>query len=287
MTTATQDEVGTRSDTVLSVEDLVIEYRLATGGVLKAVDGVSFSVGRSEIVGIVGESGSGKSSVGMVVAGFNNATHGRLTFDGTTIDRWGKVPNSGRAGIQMIFQDSSTALNPRMTIGKVIAEAIAKGGRITKSHVEQSIAYLERVGLDPELADRKPRELSGGQKQRVAIARALAARPSLLVCDESVAALDVSVRARILNLLIQIRNEEGIAIVFISHDLAVVSQLVDRVVVMQQGKVVEEGHVRDVIDRPQHPYTQRLLAAIPRLERPTGDPASAGHPLITPEEEIA
>src|SRR5690606_29871901 len=134
MTTATQDEVGTRSDTVLSVEDLVIEYRLATGGVLKAVDGVSFSVGRSEIVGIVGESGSGKSSVGMVVAGFNNATHGRLTFDGTTIDRWGKVPNSGRAGIQMIFQDSSTALNPRMTIGKVIAEAIAKGGRITKSH---------------------------------------------------------------------------------------------------------------------------------------------------------
>ncbi|MBA4607144.1 MULTISPECIES: ABC transporter ATP-binding protein [Aeromicrobium] len=269
MENLTREGPTTATKPALSVEDLVIEYRLARGGVVRAVDGVSFDVGESEIVGIVGESGSGKSSVGMVVAGFLNATDGRLHFDGTTTQEWGQVSNSGRAGVQMIFQDSSTAVNPRRSVGSIIAEAIAKGGRITKSHIQQSVAYIERVGLDPALVNRKPRELSGGQKQRVAIARALAARPGLLVCDESVSALDVSVRARILNLLVQIRRDEGIAILFISHDLAVVSQLVDRVVVMQQGKVVEVGPVRDVIDRPQHAYTQKLLNAIPRLERTT------------------
>ncbi len=271
----------------LSAEDLVIEYHLARGGVLRAVDGVSFEVGQSEIVGIVGESGSGKSTVGMVVAGFLNATSGRLSFNGAATEEWGKVPNSGRAGIQMIFQDSSTAVNPRMSVGRIIAEAIARGGKITRRHVEQSIAYIERVGLDRALVDRKPRELSGGQKQRVAIARALAARPSVLVCDESVSALDVSVRARILNLLVQIRREDGIAILFISHDLAVVSQLVDRVVVMQQGKVVEVGPVRDVIDRPQHAYTQKLLNAIPRLERTTVNPPSSEQQSTSMKEEIS
>ncbi|RLV55335.1 ABC transporter ATP-binding protein [Aeromicrobium phragmitis] len=254
---------------VLSVDDLVIEYHLARGGVLRAVDGVSFEVAPSEIVGIVGESGSGKSSVGMVVAGFTRAAGGRLVFDGDTTESWPGASTSGRPGIQMIFQDSSTAVNPRMSVARIIAEAIARGGRITREHLDQSVGYLEKVGLDTALADRKPRELSGGQKQRVAIARALAANPSVLVCDESVSALDVSVRAKILNLLVRIRREENIAIIFISHDLAVVSQLVDRVVVMQNGAVVECGPVREVIDRPQHPYTQKLLNAIPRLERTT------------------
>ncbi|WP_313408537.1 ATP-binding cassette domain-containing protein [Aeromicrobium sp.] len=269
MENLTQLEQSTRTDAAVSVENLVVEYHLARAGVLRAVNGVSFDVGRSEILGIVGESGSGKSTVGMVVAGFLNATSGRLDFDGTVTQEWGKVSNSGRAGVQMIFQDSSTAVNPRMSVGRIVAEAIAQGGKITKEHVAQSLTYIERVGLDPALVDRKPRELSGGQKQRVAIARALAARPGLLVCDESVSALDVSVRAKILNLLVQIRREDDIAILFISHDLAVVSQLVDRVVVMQQGRVVEDGPVRDVIDHPQHAYTQKLLNAIPRLERTT------------------
>lgn len=283
MEITTHDELGA----VLTVEDLVVEYRLAIGGVLRAVRGVSLHVAPREIVGVVGESGSGKSTLGMVVAGFLRATSGRLTFDGTTVEDWDKVPNSGRAGVQMIFQDSSTAVNPRMSVGRIIAEAIPRGGRITKEHVAQAVPYLERVGLDPALVDRKPRELSGGQKQRVAIARALAARPSVLVCDESVSALDVSVRAKILNLLVQIRRDEGIAIVFISHDLAVVSQLADRVVVMQQGEVVEEGPVRDVIDRPQHPYTQKLLQAIPRLERTTVSTNPRDRTFTTSKEGVS
>ena len=283
MEITTHDDLGA----VLTVEDLVVEYRLAIGGVLRAVRGVSLDVGPREILGVVGESGSGKSTLGMVVAGFLRATSGRLTFDGATVEDWSKVPDSGRAGVQMIFQDSSTAVNPRMSVGRIIAEAIARGGRITREHVAQAVPYLERVGLDPDLADRKPRELSGGQKQRVAIARALAAKPSVLVCDESVSALDVSVRAKILNLLVQIRRDEGIAIVFISHDLAVVSQLADRVVVMQQGEVVEEGPVRDVIDRPQHAYTQKLLQAIPRLERTTVTTNSRDHSFTTSKEGVS
>lgn len=251
----------------MSVRGLSVDYQLASGGTLRAVDDVSFGLATSEILGIVGESGSGKSTVGMVLAGFTQQTAGRLTFEGTTNESSAKSPTLGRAGVQMILQDSATALNPRMSVGSCIAEAMAAQGSIRKQHKAKANEYLDRVGLDPQLARRKPRELSGGQRQRVAIARALAAQPRLLVCDESVSALDVSARAKILNLLLRIRNEEGIAMVFISHDLAVVSQLVDRVLVMQSGSIVESGRVKRVVDTPEHPYTQQLLAAIPRLER--------------------
>jgi peptide/nickel transport system ATP-binding protein len=256
-----------QTSSVIAVQDLVVQYKRVKGGPLTAVDGVSFDVQPREIVGIVGESGSGKSTVGLVLAGFLAASTGTLSFDDVTIESWGDVGASGRDGVQMIFQDSATALNPRMRISACVAEAIAAGGTIRAEHLDQAAVYLERVGLGPEFARRKPRELSGGQRQRVAIARALAARPRVLVCDESVSALDVSARAKILNLLIRIRQEEGIAMVFISHDLAVVSQLVDRVLVMRKGEILEEGPVGRVIDSPQHPYTQELLAAIPRLER--------------------
>ncbi|WP_375001661.1 ABC transporter ATP-binding protein [Aeromicrobium sp. CTD01-1L150] len=267
---ATDQTATTRADdvgSVMSVRDLVIQYKRAKGGPLTAVDGVGFDVNGGEIVGIVGESGSGKSTVGLVLAGFLEASSGSLTFDGRTIDSWSGTGTSGRDGVQMIFQDSTTALNPRMRVAACVAEAIAGGGSIGKEHLAQATVYLDRVGLGPEFARRKPRELSGGQRQRVAIARALAARPRVLVCDESVSALDVSARAKILNLLIRIRQEEGIAMVFISHDLAVVSQLVDRVLVMCKGEILEEGPVASVIDSPQRSYTQQLLAAIPRLER--------------------
>ncbi len=259
---------------LLSVEGLTVDYPLAMGGTLRAVEDVSFDVGESEIVGIVGESGSGKSTVGMVLAGFHRPTTGHLVFDGATSEAGADSPTLGRAGVQMILQDSASALNPRMSVAACIAESIARGGSIRKQHIAEAVQYLERVGLDAQFADRKPRELSGGQRQRIAIARALAARPRLLVCDESVSALDVSVRAKILNLLIRIRKEEGIAMLFISHDLAVVSQLVDRVLVMQRGSIVETGPVKRVVDTPEHPYTQQLLDAIPRLER---TPAAMHH----------
>lgn len=252
---------------LLTAEGLTIDYQLAMGGVLRAVNDVSFDVRPAEILGIVGESGSGKSTVGSVVAGFHRQTEGRLTFAGTVTEPDGKGPTLGRPGVQMILQDSVTALNPRMNVAACIAEAMADGGSIRRAHKVRAREYLERVGLDPKLASRKPRELSGGQRQRVAIARALAAQPRLLVCDESVSALDVSARAKILNLLLRIRREDDIAMVFISHDLAVVSQLVDRVLVMQSGAIVESGPVKKVVDAPEHPYTQQLLAAIPRLER--------------------
>ena len=251
---------------LLAVSGLEVEYRTRRARV-RAVNGVSFELAEEEMVGLVGESGSGKSTLGMVVAGFLAATGGSLTFDGATTSDWRRHSRSGRDGVQMIFQDSASALNPRKSIVVSVAEAIAAGAAVRKEHTDGALGYLERVGLGPEFAGRKPRELSGGQRQRVAIARALAARPRVLVCDESVSALDVSARAKILNLLVRIRKEEGIAMLFISHDLAVVSQLVDRVLVMRQGEVCEQGPTDQVIHRPQHPYTQRLLSAIPRLER--------------------
>jgi peptide/nickel transport system ATP-binding protein len=268
---------------LMSLDELVVDYQRAKGGPLRAVKGVSFGVQPGEILGIVGESGSGKSTVGMVVAGFLRATSGSLTFGDRTVEDWSRSAVSGRPGVQMIFQDSSTALNPRFSVASCIAEALAQGGRIRSSHLREAVGYLDRVGLDTELAKRKPRELSGGQKQRVAIARALAAKPRLLVCDESVSALDVSARAKILNLLIRIRREEGISMLFISHDLAVVSQLVDRVVVMCKGEVVEQGSTEDVIGSPSHPYTQQLLAAVPRLERtPVASHAVGADGLLPP-----
>lgn len=251
---------------LLSVSGLDVDYR-TRGTRLRAVSGVTFGLGTAEILGIVGESGSGKSTLGMVVAGFLAASNGSLTFDGTTISDWRRHSGSGRKGVQMIFQDSATALNPRKSVVFSVAEAVSAGAAVRSEHRDHAVEYLERVGLGPEFAHRKPRELSGGQRQRVAIARALAARPRVLVCDESVSALDVSARAKILNLLVRIRREEGIAMVFISHDLAVVSQLVDRVLVMRKGEVCEQGPTDQVIHRPENPYTQRLLAAIPRLER--------------------
>ena len=257
---------GSERHELLSVSGLDVDYR-TRGARLRAVNGVTFGLGPTEILGIVGESGSGKSTLGMVVAGFLAASGGSLTFDGTTTSDWRRHAGSGRKGIQMIFQDSATALNPRKDVVFSVAEAISAGAAVRSEHTDRAVDYLERVGLGPERARRKPRELSGGQRQRVAIARALAARPRVLVCDESVSALDVSARAKILNLLVRIRKEEGIAMLFISHDLAVVSQLVDRVLVMRKGEVCEQGPTDQVINRPENPYTKRLLSAIPRLER--------------------
>lgn len=265
------------TDYLLRAENIVVDFPVA-GGTLRAVNHVSFTLREHEILGIVGESGSGKSTLGNVIAGFLPPTRGTYFVDGQQQYASARSVRRSRGSrvVQMIFQNSTTALNPRMDAITSVAEAIAAGGRITTSHRRAALAYMERVGLAGGHGARRPDQLSGGQRQRVAIARALAAQPRALVCDEAVSALDVSARARILNLLMRIRRDDGTAMVFISHDLSVVSQLVDRVMVMNHGNVVEEGPVKQVIHDPQDPYTKELLAAIPRLERTSVTTSAAG-----------
>lgn len=263
---------------VLAADDLVVEFPLKHGKKLRAVDEVSFRLGAGEILGVVGESGSGKSTLGKVVAGFLNPTSGQMLFRSGSDDlkpREQRKPR-GHRDIQMIFQESAMALNPRLPAWRIVGEAV-RPNAVTypawkRSGVadlkSQAAGYLKRAGLSPAaFADKRAAELSGGEKQRVAIARALAASPVAMVCDESVSALDVSIRAVILNLFQRLSREAGIALVFITHDISVVAHLADRLAVMYRGRIVEYGEPADVITHPQDEYTRRLIAAVPTLER--------------------
>ncbi|MCG2623382.1 ATP-binding cassette domain-containing protein [Arthrobacter sp. I2-34] len=224
-----------------------------------AVDGVDLSVGAGEIVGVVGESGSGKTSLAMAVLGLGRTTSGSIDVDG--IVPGPRLPLDQRAAIQMVFQDPHGSLDPRQSIGRGLRELRrlhkARTGWISDEDL------LSRVGLSGDVLTRLPHQISGGQAQRVSIARALLLRPTLLLADEPTSALDVSVQAQILRLLKGLRDEEGLTILFISHDLAVVRSVCDRVYVMKSGRVVESGRTGEVLERPQHPYTQALLAAVP------------------------
>jgi ABC-type glutathione transport system ATPase component len=255
--------VARGDEPLLEVRDLVVEYRSGRHAV-RAVDGVDLEVGAGEVLGVVGESGSGKTSLGSVVAGFLRPTSGSVVWRGGR----GPATRVGRPGVQMIFQESATALDPRLPAWKSVAEALARGGSIGGRLREPAVRHLERVGLTAAHADQRPRALSGGERQRVAIARALAAEASLIVCDEAVSSLDVSVRAVVLDLLASLRRETGIALFFITHDVSVVGQLADRVAVMRRGRVVECGPTRRVLFSPGHEYTVRLIGALPSLERP-------------------
>lgn len=238
---------------------------LKKGYVIKAVDGISFSVARGETLGLVGESGCGKSTLGRTILKLYDPTEGKIYFEGKDIT--GLTPRKMRAlrkEMQIVFQDPMESLNQRHTIGMILEEPFIIHKIGTPAERKEWVKeLLIKVGLPENAIQRYPHEFSGGQRQRIGIARAIALKPKLLICDESVSALDVSVQAQILNLLLQLQKEMDLAIIFISHDLSVVKHISDRVAVMYFGKIVELGAVKDIYESPQAEYTKTLLAAIP------------------------
>jgi peptide/nickel transport system ATP-binding protein len=236
--------------------------------VVQAVDDVSLAVADGEVVGLVGESGCGKSTLGRVVAGVHPATSGTVHFRGREVSALkGPAARDAALKIQMIFQDPMSSLNPRLRVRDIVGEAAVVHGLVGAKEVEDYVAEtLQRVGLDPTYMRRYPHQFSGGQRQRIGIARALAVQPEFLVCDESVAALDVSIQAQVLNLFMRLREELSLTYLFISHDLGVVEHLSDRVVIMYLGRVVETAPTEALFDAPNHPYTRALLDEIPRLD---------------------
>lgn len=232
-----------------------------------AVNDINVDVFKGEVVGLVGESGCGKSTLGRIAAGIINATEGQLYIDGiSTHTMSSKELNQSRLRIQLIFQDPYASLNPRKRILSSVGEAPLIHGLVTANEVDHYVSeQLERAGLSASLRHRFPHEFSGGQRQRIGIARALAVAPDMLVCDEAVAALDVSIQAQIINLFMDLRSELGLTYLFISHDLSVVEHVSDRVMIMYLGKIVESASTADIFGRANHPYTQALLAEIPRM----------------------
>ncbi|OZI31119.1 peptide ABC transporter ATP-binding protein [Bordetella genomosp. 10] len=237
--------------------------------VVRAVDNVSITVHKGEVVGLVGESGCGKSTLGRMVAGLLAPSSGEVRIDGQALDMKSAARAHNRRAhlrTQMIFQNSFASLNPRLTVGEIIMEAPLAHKLVQGNPADYLALQMERAGLNPAYRDRLPHQFSGGQRQRIGIARALAVQPELLVCDESVAALDVSIQAQILNLFMSLRDELGLTYLFISHDLGVVKHISDRVVIMYLGRVVEEAPTEAIFTRPSHPYTQALLAEVPRID---------------------
>ena len=242
------------------------KYFASGSSTVKAVDDVSFSLAEGQTLGLVGESGCGKSTLGRVACGLLDPSDGQVLVNGrdrTSLSS--KEEAEARLQVQMIFQNPYASLNPRLRIDQIVGEAAQVNGKVEGDLDAYVCQQLLRAGLDPALRDRYPHQFSGGQRQRIGIARALAVQPQMLVCDEAVAALDVSIQAQILNLFMDLREQLGLTYLFISHDLGVVEHVSDRVVIMYLGRVVESAPVGELFGQPNHPYTQALLAEVPRM----------------------
>ncbi|MFF7455868.1 ABC transporter ATP-binding protein [Kitasatospora sp. NPDC008115] len=267
------------AEPILEVRELVKHYPLTQGivfkkqvGAVRAVDGVSFGLAKGETLGIVGESGCGKSTLAKVLMNLERATAGQVLFKGEDITRLsGSALKAVRRNIQMVFQDPYTSLNPRMTVGDIIGEPFEIHPEVAPKGDRRKAVQdlLDVVGLNPEYINRYPHQFSGGQRQRIGIARGLALKPEVIICDEPVSALDVSVQAQVINLLEQLQNEFQLSYMFIAHDLSIVRHISDRVGVMYLGKLVEIGTEEEIYSHPTHPYTQALLSAVP-VPDPTG-----------------
>ena len=296
--TATAEPAKVRGETILAVDHLVKHFPISQGvlfkktiGQVKAVDGVSFELRRGETLGVVGESGCGKSTLARLLMRLETPTAGRVTLEGRDLLRaTGADLRRLRRNMQMVMQDPYTSLNPRMTVGDIVGEPFEIHPDVApkRSRRQRVQELLDVVGLNPEHVNRYPHQFSGGQRQRIGIARALALRPEIIVCDEPVSALDVSIQAQVINLLEQLQDELGLSYIFIAHDLSVVRHISDRVAVMYLGRIVEIGTEEQIYQRATHPYTQALLSAVPvpdpeardrrTIIRLTGDVPSPAEP---------
>ena len=283
----------------LEVENLQTHFPVEAGlifkrrlGTVRAVDGVRLSIQEGEVLGIVGESGCGKSTLGRTIVQLIPPTAGTVILEGRNLNQLhGRGLRRARRDFQMIFQDPYASLNPRLNVFDTLAEAIRTHKKVPRRELRQRVtALMQKVGLLPRTMKKYPHEFSGGQRQRIAIARALAVEPKLIIADEPVSALDVSIQAQIINLLVLLRHEMKLTLIFISHDLSVVKHISDRIGVMYLGKIVELGEARAVLEKPLHPYTKALISAVPIVD-PTrerarkrivlpGDPPSPMNPPV-------
>ncbi len=260
-----------KDSTLITIKDLNVWFPIRRGiltrtvGYVKAVDGISVDIGKGETLGLVGESGCGKTTLGRALLQLEKIHAGRIRFEGKDLLQQSRkdLKLSGRR-MQMIFQDPLSSLNPRMTVLNIITEGLAEFGMLESDKRTHAASLLQEVGLSEDVLDRYPHEFSGGQRQRISIARAISVKPDFIVCDEAVSALDVSVQAQIVNLLIDLKERYHISYLFISHDLSVVSHIADRIAVMYLGKIVEYGDRSDIIENPLHPYTKALVEAVPQ-----------------------
>ena len=266
--TAAEQDLGNE---ILRVEHLKKYFTIATDffgrptAHLRAVDDISFVLEKGKTIGIVGESGCGKTTLGRTILKLYDATDGEIYFEGKKITNLSKsAMKKFRTDMQLIFQDPYSSLSPRMTVGNIIAEAVREHNVVPKEEVHDYVLdIMQKCGLRPQFYDRYPHEFSGGQRQRICIARALAVKPKLVICDEPVSALDVSIQAQIINLLKELQNKMGLTYVFISHDLSVVKYITDRIMVMYLGNMMEMGDTAGIFKNPLHPYTQALFSAVP------------------------